>query len=162
MTTEIDKAPSLTGLAILRANAQFGVIADRDFRRGEVLCRIDGRKTRVPTRYSVQVGPTEHVDLPAGKTIYDLLDSHAWPFLNHSCTPNAMVRDRALIALDPIRRFDAVTFDYNANEAELAEPFRCTCGATRCEGSIGGWLRLDDEGRARRAARVARHLLLMT
>lgn len=162
MPTEIDFAPALTGLAILRARGQFGVQADRDFRRGDVLCRIDGRLTSRPTRYSVQIGESRHIDLPTGKTIFDLLDSHAWPFLNHSCAPNALLRDQTLIALTDIRRFEAITFDYNANEAELAEPFRCNCGSAHCEGEIGGWRSLDASGRARREGRVARHLLPVT
>jgi hypothetical protein len=59
-------------------------------------------------------------------------------YVNHSCNPNTVIdkKDRVLRALRPIQPFEEITFDYLANESEIAEPFECDCGAPNCRRQI--------------------------
>jgi hypothetical protein len=68
------------------------------------------------------------------------------------------VDGRRLVALRELAAGEELTFDYNATEWDLAEPFRCSCGA--CGGSIvRGFAHLDDRARALRRGRTAGHLV---
>lgn len=126
------------GVGILVESGQRRVVATAAFSAGATVMRLEGRATDVPTRYSVQLGPAEHLDP------FDLLDEQArlqwrgWMFLNHSCEPNAVIRDRALVALRDIVEGEGITFDYNATEWDMAEPFACHCGSPRCVGVVRG------------------------
>ncbi len=126
------------GVGILVEPAQRRVVATAAFSAGATVMRFEGRASDTPTRYSVQIGPAEHLDP------FDLLDEQArlqwrsWMFLNHSCEPNAAVRDRSLVALRDIADGEGITFDYNATEWDMAEPFACHCGSPRCVGLVRG------------------------
>ncbi|MBX3175455.1 MAG: SET domain-containing protein-lysine N-methyltransferase [Gemmatimonadaceae bacterium] len=129
------------------ANPLIAVLAEADARRviarvaiaaGTPILRIEGRLTDLPTRHSVQVGASQHIDP------FDLFDDAAqvewrsWMYLNHHCEPNAELRERVLVALRDIAEGEDVTFDYNTTEWELAEPFSCACGSPRCVGVVRG------------------------
>lgn len=58
--------------------------------------------------------------------------------MNHSCEPNSLIRDREVIAKRNIQPWEAVTFDYNTTEWEMAEPFSCGCGSENCLQTIQG------------------------
>lgn len=114
------------------------VVARAPIPAGIEICRLDGRETESPTRYSVQLAPGRHLDP------YDLLDPDElvhwryWMYLNHHCEPNAMLDGRRLVALRDIAAGEGVTFDYNSTEWEMAEPFACHCGSARCVGTVRG------------------------
>lgn len=93
--------------------------------------------TPAPKAYSsVQIGPNEHIELNS-----NLL------YCNHSCAPTVefdvckmevrVVHDRDLKAGDPL------TFFYPSSEWEMAQPFRCNCGAETCLSQISGAKDMD-------------------
>jgi len=59
--------------------------------------------------------------------------------MNHSCDPNTVVRGREGIALREIAPWEAVTFNCNTTEYDMAEPFSCQRGSPRCQGAIRGF-----------------------
>jgi len=120
------------------------VVALEAIAEGEVALVVDGVTTDKPSRYSIQVGEQEHVDLPEGLDPARAAGAYPWQFLNHSCAPNARLVGRSLVAAREIAVGDEVTFDYNTTEYDMAEPFACRCGARGCGGRrIAGFRHLS-------------------
>jgi hypothetical protein len=145
-------------LAVQRSRGQFRVVAVAPIAAGELLLTVDGRLVDQPSRYSIQVGPRQHIAPPVPDHIEDDMDRHAWRFLNHSCAPSAVLRGRALVALRALRSGDEVTFDYATTEHEMAEPFVCGCGASTCRGLIRGFVGLSEAQRLALEPYLATHL----
>lgn len=142
-------ATSSPAVGVLIEAEQRRLIAARDIAAGAEIFRLVGRETRIPTRYSIQVGPEMHLDSDDLATDAERIHDRYWMYLNHSCEPSAVVRGLALVALRDIPSGDGVTFDYNATEWELAEPFDCRCGTATCVGTVRGYRHLDADARRR-------------
>ena len=99
-----------------------------------------------------------HIDAGIGDDLETLLDRSPWHFLNHSCDSNIMVRGRELVAIRHIRAGVEVTFNYNANEYNLACPFTCHCGSHFCSGEIRGFKHLSRAERQRLWPLLSEHL----
>jgi len=138
-------APRVTVVGVL---GQRGVVAIEAIPTGEVVLVVDGITTTRPSRYSIQVGENEHVDLPADVDPARSAVDHPWQFLNHSCAPNARLVARTVIAARPIEAGEEITFDYNTTEYDMASPFDCRCGAKGCRGRrIAGFRHLAPAAR---------------
>ena len=105
---------------------------------GTRLFFLEGRETDRPTRYSVQIGAGLHLDTDCARDEDDLLARFFWRYLDHSCDPSVVIRERVVYALRDIEPGESVTFDYNTTELDMAEPFRCRCGTARCVGTVRG------------------------
>lgn len=58
-------------------------------------------------------------------------------YVNHSCDPNAGVRDcTELVALKPVEAGSEVTFDYSTSMAEDGWEMDCACGSAICRGRV--------------------------
>ncbi len=147
--------------AVLRVDGAFRTVAREAAPPGTVLFELQGRVVGQPTRYTVQVGPGEHIEAPEGASLLDHLDRFLWRFLDHSCAPNARIEGRRVVAVRAIEPGDAVTFDYCTTEFEMATPFDCACGAPACRGRIAGYRALDAAQRAELDGRVAEHVLAL-
>jgi hypothetical protein len=154
-----DHAGGSSRVCVMRADGEYKLISRESVPSGRCLFKIDGELTDAPTRYSVQVDRTLHVDLPAGCGLEDIMDHFYWCFMNHSCEPNAVIRGRQLVALKSIEPYQEIRFHYNTTEYELAEPFVCHCGSNRCEGQIRGFRFLSRSKRERLRPWLANHLL---
>lgn len=112
------------------------LLATRSFRRGAVVLELQGVLCHRPDRYSVQLGPHEHLRPPHDADLDD--HRYLWRYLNHSCRPNACFEGRQLRAMVGIDEGSEITFDYESTEETMAEPFQCHCG--HCGGRvIRGW-----------------------
>lgn len=145
-------------VGVLRANQEFMLVASAEVPTGQQLFAIDGELTRTPSRYSLQVGWDLHLDLPDGCTEQEIMDRYFWRFMNHSCAPNARVVGRQVVAARDIAPGEQIRFHYNTTEYEMAEPFRCTCGASSCAGVIAGYSALDQQQREALRPWLAEHL----
>jgi hypothetical protein len=145
---------------VRQIGAQRRLFALASFAPGVPVIALAGDVTSRPSRYSVQIGHGQHIDLPTAAAVLSddiLVPLYPWRFLNHSCRPNAVLRGREFVALAPISPGDEITFDYNTTEYEMAEPFTCECGT--CDGRlVGGFVRLSPAERTRLAPFVAPHL----
>ncbi len=149
--------PEHARVGVVRAKGALSVIALSPISAGEAILMIEGRTIALPSMYSVQIGDGLHIELPPDTTGANDLDTRLWQYLNHSCAPNATMVGRSLIALRPIARGDAITFDYNTTEYELASPFVCACGA--CSGRvIRGFKHLSPAEQLSLAPRLAPYL----
>jgi hypothetical protein len=142
----------------------FSLLAAQNLRAGQHLFHVDGELTNRASRYSVQVGQALHIDLPSPPRIlgFELIrERHPWCFLNHGCEPNAHIKSREVFVLRDIAAGEQITFDYNTTEWEMAEAFRCHCGASGCRGEIRGYKFLSPEARARLGDAAAEYLRRM-
>lgn len=144
-------------LGVVRSAGEYRLVAIHPVAAGTLLFKIQGELTTQPTRYSVQIGENVHIDLGSGHSAEEILDRYFWRFMNHSCEPSALIRDREVIALRDINPWEAVTFNYNTTEWEMAEPFDCGCGSSDCLGKIQG-LKYLTPAQRERLAMVAPHL----
>lgn len=94
------------------------LIAKRDYKKGEVVCFVEGEEISVPNRYSVQVGKNLHINV-----------KEPVMYINHQCDGNIDLLNRSFVANKNINSGEEITFDYNKTEEILAEPFTCfRCG----------------------------------
>ena len=144
---------------VVARNRFLSTVAAVDFAPGEVVLQIDGAMVAFPSRFSVQVGVGQHVDCGDVGEQDGSSGRFLWRFLNHSCDPNAALRDRVLVARRAIAAGADVTFDYEASEWQMAEPFLCRCMSARCRGWIRGFALLTPAQRRAMGPLVAAHLL---
>jgi len=150
-----------TSVAVLALHGELRALAAQDIAAGELVLELEGILVPAPTRYTVQIGEQSHLEVPDGVSWEQLLARYPWRYLNHSCAPNTRVAGpagRSLVALVDIARGSELSFDYEANELEMAEPFPCRCGA--CDGHlVRGFAHLERSEQLRRMAWLPPHLL---
>ena len=85
---------------------------------GDEIFFLSGKVTDNPTQTSVWDKARQvHVEDPLVK------------FMNHSCTPNTIIHDSRVTALQIIEAGEDLTFNYLQNEPEITSGFTCdTCG----------------------------------
>lgn len=141
-----DSAPVSRRVTVVSLRGQRGVVAVETIEEGEAILAVNGRLTDVPSRYSIQIGEHEHIDLPHDADPVRGPGEFPWQYLNHSCEANAMLLGRQFVALRRIRPAEEVTFNYNASEYDMAAPFECCCGSPSCGGQrIAGFRHLSPE-----------------
>lgn len=128
---------------IRSGNIDIGVFASVPLQEGEVIFFVTGRL----------LTPKEVMALPGqgDGTIqigHDLYVDPGYPaeFINHSCEPNAGIRDDlAIIALQPINVGEESRFDYSTCIQEEEFRMRCRCGAPCCRSEIADFSELPDD-----------------
>jgi len=116
-----------------------GIFATEDIAEDSVVFYLKGTITTQPTRYTIQMGPREHLNFPSVRRTNDDLD-YCWQYLNHSCAPNGYMNTAEFTfrALRNIQAGEEITFNYLSTESEMAVPFECICGSSNCFGLIRG------------------------
>lgn len=125
--------------------------AVRPFISGEVVFNfLDAPVTVWKTYQTVQIGPQSHV------LVDDCLVK-----LNHACDPNLIVDtgQRLVFARRNIQAGEELTFFYPSTEWDMAEPFKCRCGAPNCLQWIAGARYLSKETISRYF--VNRHIIAL-
>ena len=102
------------------------------------ILRLEGEIVESPSRFSVQIGPGQHVEVPAEVQVKQPLDRYRWRWRNHSCEPNAKFENPNLVAIREIKASEQIAFDYNTTEYDLATPFECHCKSDGCCGLVRG------------------------
>lgn len=121
MATDVEKVP-----AYIWSNGYRCLKASRRIRQGETIVELPPRTLTNPDRYSLEIYPGIHIDCE---------DSMA-AAINHSCEPNAFVKDTRVLAWRCIGPGEEITLDYQITETKLAAPFECKCGSKICRGRI--------------------------
>jgi hypothetical protein len=125
-------------IAVDHVDGEHRLVATKDFGIGDHILQLEGEIVGIPSKFSVQVGPDQHLDLPAEARAAQPMDRYRWRFLNHSCAPNAAFDARRLVAIRAIKASEQITFDYNTTEYDLSSPFECHCGSDDCVGVVRG------------------------
>lgn len=100
--------------------------ATRKIHQGETILTLPQATVPMPDKYSLEIYPGIHIDCSYGKA----------GAINHSCSPNAHVRDTRIVAWRCIESGEDITLDYKITEYKLANPFDCNCGSQSCRGRI--------------------------
>ena len=154
--------PSDMSVQIIQTPHGFSLIATRGFASGEHVLDLTGITKSTKDRYSIQISLDEHLH-PFDEN-QDSLDTckTPWMYTNHSCNPNVVIRGLSYIAIREIQPDDAITFDYETTELEMAEPFTCACEAETCRGLIRGFRHLTGLQRNALVEQTASYLLSIT
>lgn len=107
------------------------LVATRPFKPDEGLCAFSAGETfSEASRLTIQIGVNWHITLKP-----DFLQ-----YTNHSCAPNIFFDTTAMhvIALKEIKPGDELRFFYPSTEWDMAQPFACQCGESRCLRYING------------------------
>ena len=112
-----------------------GVFATRPFARGDLLVVYGGviltgdelKALLAEERfYSMQVEDDLHLVTPLDQVT-------GADFVNHSCEPNAGLRDAiSLVALRAIQTGEEICFDYAMSDSNVYLHFACQCGKPKC------------------------------
>jgi D-alanine-D-alanine ligase-like ATP-grasp enzyme len=125
----------------------YGIFATEALARGDVIFHGEERAHRMVTkRHVMDHWPPDdrqafrHYAVPLSSQVYALWDEDPleWAPQNHSCAPNAAYQGLDIVALRDIASGEELTLDYAMMMNEQSEPFRCTCGAPTCRGSVHG------------------------
>ena len=141
-------------VSVAQENGEYRVLASEDIAKGDFVLAVEGRLVKVPSKYSVQVGDDEHIDIDTPEEVEKYPERYLWRFLNHSPKPNGILKGRFLYALESIVSGEEITFNYNANEYDMAEPFLCW----QTGQSVQGFKHLSDEEREALRDYVSDHL----
>lgn len=87
------------------------LFATKTYVKDEIIHVLTGKIFDKPTRETIHVGDNKH--------IYDEYGI----YMNHSFEPNTYINDYSVIALCDINIGDELTFNYNENEIDMANPF---------------------------------------
>jgi hypothetical protein len=153
------RTTELTRAGVVRTAGEYKLVATESIGANMHLFSLDGELTSTPTRYTVQIGESAHIDLPEECRLEEVLDRFFWRFMNHSCEPNTMIRGRDVITLTSIEPWQEITFHYATTEYSMAEPFECRCGSSRCGGLIRGFRYLSPAARERLRPLLSAYLL---
>jgi hypothetical protein len=145
-------------VAILRHGGFHRLVTVRAVALGERLFHIEGRPSRQPNRYSVQVDEDVHLNPFDAPNADDLTRRAPWQFMNHACEPTTRLQGTDVFAVRDLHAGEEVTFNYLTTEFHMAEPFACHCGSPRCLGRIGGFKLLPPAERERLRPWLAPHL----
>ena len=146
-------------VCVARLEGQYGIVAVEALQEGEVLIRIEGKRTNRPSRFSVQIEDGVHIDLEEGHNLEEIIDHFCWRFMNHSCSPNTIIRCQDVVAIRLILPGEELTFNYNTTELDMAEPFTCQCGSPICVGQVRGFKHLSAIEKERLRPFLAPHLV---
>lgn len=111
---------------IVLRGSQRDLVATDDFRQGELVIALPSASQPLPDKYSIEIAPGVHIDC----------SNSLVGAVNHSCNPNAAVRNGKIVAWACIKAGDSITIDYKRTETKLAEPFDCNCGSKNCLGGV--------------------------
>lgn len=115
-----------------RTVAGVGVFLKQQALKNQALISLQGPVVSVPSRWTVQIGLQEHVDIEGSIPSY----------LNHSCEPTSYIdfqtRPIVVRAARDLPADAEVTFDYDLTEWDMASPFKCGCGSPQCRGLVRG------------------------
>ena len=122
----------------VRFTDYFQVYSLEEINYGTPMLTFSGVYKDTPGRYSLQV-INDH--LHPHNDNEEELKKLIWPYLNHSCQPNAFVKTQTkqLIALRNIQADEEITIDYELTESKMSDPFNCFCGSEICRNYISGY-----------------------
>lgn len=129
---------------IKKNNKGWGVYAIRNFKKGEIIYKLRGRKINYKNLcFNVKNFRKQVCNpLQVGRNSYLFLDKFSILF-NHSCQPNAGIKNKStLFALKDIKKGEEITYDYSTT---IDESFVCRCGSKKCRGAISDFFSLSPE-----------------
>ena len=88
-----------------------GLFSDKKYKKNNIIHKLTGSVYDKPSRTTIEIGTNAHIDDEYG--IY----------MNHSFSPNCIIKEGCIVALCDIDENNELTFNYNENETLMACPF---------------------------------------
>jgi hypothetical protein len=111
-----------------------GLFADHSYKAGDEILRFEGRT--VPAHIVAGMGDEECYMIQIGTDLY-LEPQAPGRYTNHSCAPNAVIKDDyRLVALTDIQADEQICFDYSTTMSENNWTMECRCGSPKCRGIV--------------------------
>ena len=102
------------------------VFSTKEYVIGQIVYTFSPQYIKQPTRTSIQHN-NKHFEDSIGR------------YLNHNCEPTAAIVSNVkgihLLAIEPIKKDDELTFDYNTTESKITNPFLCKCHGYLIQGN---------------------------
>jgi D-alanine-D-alanine ligase len=126
----------------------YGTFARRSLRQGEIVFRGEERAQRIVTKRWVESHWDKRAQedfkryaYPISSEVYILWDERPekWAPQNHSCDPTTLYDGLNVVARRDIECGEELTLDYADILDENSPPFRCSCTASSCRGTILGF-----------------------
>ena len=74
-----------------------------------------------------------------------VLPQSPWKHINHSCNPNAGIKNnRDIVAIKKIRKGEEIVLDYAMNNINGWE-MKCRCGSRNCRKTVSAFKELDNK-----------------
>jgi len=135
-----------------------GIFANKSFKKRDFIFLIAGPIVTKGTKYTIPIAKGLWVDpVPV---------DNLGKYLNHSCDPNAGIKQRTrVVAFKDIKKDEEITIDYAmivnkyGNEITKKE-LKCKCGNRNCRGELGSWSKLPNEIKEKYKGFVSEYLLL--
>ncbi|NQV08412.1 SET domain-containing protein-lysine N-methyltransferase [Candidatus Woesearchaeota archaeon] len=128
-----------------------GIFALKDIKKSEQILYFTGKVVEVGNESKYPEHIREHwhpIDKKGDKTVY-VLPKSPWMYMNHSCEPNARVKnDRYLIAIRDIKKGEEINIDYSTLFLEGWE-MKCECGSKNCRKVISTFDKLSPKNQER-------------
>lgn len=130
----------MTRNVIYIAKSKFGkgVFAGRDIKKGELICVMQGKKI-TSEQLSIESQRKRNIlvdPLQIDQDLYIIL-KEPYLFINHSCDPNAGLKNSVeLIAIKKIRKDEEIFYDYSTTWYDGME---CKCGSKSCRKHISDY-----------------------
>ena len=115
-----------------------GLFANKNFRKGEKILYWKGKtiETDDPSKFSPEIRDHWHPIDQKGKKIVYILPEEPWMYMNHSCEPNAGIKNnRTLVAMRLVKKGEEILIDYSTLFIEGWE-MDCKCGSKTCRKKI--------------------------
>ena len=98
----------INNYGVITENIPKGVYATREYKIGETIKKLEGTIILKPTKESIHIGNGMHI-----------IDYYG-QFINHSLEPNVRIELNNIIAIEEIKPFDEITFNYNETEINMS------------------------------------------
>ena len=124
-----------------------GVFALRDFEKDELILQVEGKvvETDNPASFPKEIQDHWFPFDKQGKKHKYVLPKAPWKYLNHSCNPNAGIKNnREIVAIRPIKKGEEIVFDYAMNNIDDWK-MKCECGSKNCRKLVSNFEALDKE-----------------
>jgi hypothetical protein len=143
-----------------RTIADRGTVALSNIASGEIIWKPNEKYALVSSSERVEMlrqGATDNysqidVELFA-------IDEGSEYYMNHSCEPNCMLRNRTLIAIRGIKTGEEIVYDYGVTEIFHSKSFWCKCGTPDCRVYISNLDYLDARLRRKKMEQIPEHAL---
>jgi len=137
-----------------------GIFALKDIQKGKEILYFTGKVVEVEdeSKYPKFVRDHWHpIDEKGNKRIY-LLPEFPSMYMNHSCEPNAGVKENIhLVAIKDIKKGDEINIDYSTLFLE-GWKMECQCDSDKCRGVISTFDTLNPKDQERLKDYVSRYV----
>ena len=124
-----------------------GIFAKRNIKKGETIVVAKGKVYTIQNykkdvkKYRLDEDHLLQIDFDKF-----ILGKNIARFTNHSCSPNARIKDRVkFVALRNIKKDEEITLDYDTFEYGSGWTMKCKCGSKNCRKIVKGFRFLPEK-----------------